>query len=234
MIGWIDATAGAAGDMLLGALIDVGVPLPVLQAAVDAVAPEPIRLRSERVVRGGVAATKCHVDFAPSDTHRPWASIRARLVAADLADGVRDRALAAFERHARAESEARDIAVDDVDFYEVLDSFADIVGVCAGFEHLALESLTVSTIAVGARILAGPPESLPLPGRVLTRVLRDIPTTAGPMPRGSCTPTGAALLRTLADSFGPQPPMTVRAEGIGAGTDDPDTHPNVVRILLGD
>ncbi len=236
MIGWIDATAGAAGDMLLGALIDAGVPLEVLSDAVDAIAPEPIRLRTERVVRGGMSATKCHVEFDDSETHRTWATIRALLLAADFPDGVRALAFATFERLAVAESQAHGVAVDDVHFHEVgaLDSIADVVGVCAGFSHLGLTSVTVSTIAVGAGRIETSHGSLPVPGPAVTRLLLGAPTTAGPHTRESCTPTGAALLRTLATTFGPQPSMTVTAQGTGAGNDDPATHANVVRLLLGD
>src|SRR3954464_18305 len=96
---WIDASAGASGDMLLGALVGAGVPVAVMQDAIDAVAPEPVALRVEQVRRGGLAATRVHVDVAESHDHRTWRDIRALLGDADLARAV-------FERLAHAEAAA--------------------------------------------------------------------------------------------------------------------------------
>ena len=131
---WVDASAGASGDMLLGALVGAGVPLAVLQDAVDAVAPEPVTLRVEEVRRGGLAATRCHVDAAESHHHRTWRDVRA------LLDG-HDLALAVFERLAVAEAAVHGTTPDEVHFHEVgaLDAIADIVGVCAGFTHLGAD-----------------------------------------------------------------------------------------------
>lgn len=135
---WIDASSGASGDMLLGALLGAGVPVEVLQAAVDAIAPEPVGLRVERVTRHGFAATRCHVEVADSVDHRTWRDIRDLLAAADLADPVRELATRTFERLAVAEATVHDSDPLDVHFHEVgaLDAIADVVGVCAGFVHL--------------------------------------------------------------------------------------------------
>ena len=93
---WVDASAGASGDMLLGALVGAGVPLEVLRDAVDAVSPEPVELRVEQVTRNGFAATRCHVEVSDSEHHRTWRDIRAILERADLEPDVRDRAVATF------------------------------------------------------------------------------------------------------------------------------------------
>ena len=236
MIGWVDAGAGAAGDMLLGALVGSGVPVEVVQAAVDAVSPEPVRLSVEQVQRGGLAATRCHVEVAESSTHRTWTDVRALLEAADLDPAVAARAVSAFERLAVAEAAVHGTSPDDVHFHEVgaLDAIADVVGVCAGLVHLGLDRLVVSPVAVGSGRVRAAHGSLPVPVPAVTELLRGVPSLAGPASMESCTPTGAALLVAHASDWGAQPPMVVAQVGVGAGSRDPESHANVVRLLVGE
>ncbi len=236
MIGWLDASAGASGDMLLGALIGAGVPVEVLSEAVDAVAPEPVALTPEAVSRRGFAATRCQVSMAESTTHRTWRDVRELLASADLADAVRARALAVFERLAEAEAAVHGTTPEDVHFHEVgaLDAIADVVGVCAGLVHLALDRLVVSPVALGSGHVQAAHGTLPVPPPAVVELLRGAPSYAGPGAGELCTPTGAALLSTHATSYGPQPAMSVEVVGVGAGGRDPATHANVVRLLLGE
>ena len=229
---WVDATAGASGDMLLGALIDAGVPLRVITAAVDAVSPEAVELSVERVTRGGLAATRCHVDVVDSTEHRTWRDVRALLTA--LSDDL--RATAVFERLAEAEAAVHGVSPDDVHFHEVgaLDAIADVVGVCAAIAHLAPDRIVVSPIAVGSGTVRSAHGVMPVPPPAVARLLTGVPSLAGPAAFEACTPTAAALLTTLATEHGPQPAMTVRAVGVGAGGHDPEGHANVVRVLVGD
>ena len=235
MIGWVDATAGASGDMLLGALLGAGVPLDVLAEAVTAVSPEPVRLSVTEGWRAGLAATRCHVEVADSSTHRSWSDVRALLDGAALDAGVREPAVRVFARLAAAEAAAHGTDVEEVHFHEVgaLDAIADVVGVCAGFAHLGLDALVVSPVAVGSGRVEGAHGSLPVPVPAVVELLRGVPSLAGPGTQESCTPTGAALLTGLASSHGPQPPMAVTSVGVGAGGRDPATHANVVRLLVG-
>ena len=236
---WVDASSGASGDMLLGALVGAGVPLRVLQDAIDTVASEPVSLHAELVTRGGFAATHCLVDVEESDAHRTWRDIRALLLAGDLDEVVRDRALAVFERLAVAEATVHGADPLDVSFHEVgaLDAIADVVGVCAGFVHLADTDVVVSRVAVGSGEVRAAHGTLPVPPPAVAELLRGVPSYAGPpgAPAAElCTPTGAALLTTLATSWGPQPAMTTRTIGIGAGSRDPEGHANVTRLFVGD
>jgi uncharacterized protein (TIGR00299 family) protein len=246
-VGWIDAGAGASGDMLLGALLGAGVPPAVLSDAVAAVAPEAVALSPERVQRGGLVATRCHVDVADSTTHRSWRDIVVLLAEADLAPAIRTRAQATFERLALAEAAVHGTRAEDVEFHEVgaLDAIADVVGVCAGLEHLGLDALVVSPVAVGSGRVGSAHGSLPVPPPAVVELLRGVPSYAGPVassgtqpvsqPVGElCTPTGAALLVSNATGWGPQPAMTVHEVGVGAGGRDPVGHANVVRLLVGD
>ena len=235
MIGWVDASAGASGDMLLGALLGAGVPLDVLAVAVDAVAPERVMLSSEQVTRGGFVATRCHVEVADSVTHRRWPDVEDLLARAGLPDGVRARAHRVFERLAVAEATVHGVSVADVHFHEVgaLDAIADVVGVCAGLEHLGLSGLVVSPVAVGAGQVRGAHGVLPVPPPAVAELLRGVASHAGPGGGELCTPTGAALLTASATDLGPQPPMAVTAIGVGAGGRDPEGFANVLRVFLG-
>jgi uncharacterized protein (TIGR00299 family) protein len=235
---WIDASSGASGDMLLGALLGAGVPLDVLQEAVDAIAPETVTLAVEQVQRAGFAATRCHVDVADEADHRTWRDVRALLEAADLAEGVRRRAVAAFERLATAEAAVHGSSPEDVHFHEVgaLDAIADVVGVAAGFAHLDPAEVVVSPVAVGSGSVRGAHGVLPVPPPAVVELLRGVPSYAGPAGAPAmelCTPTGAALLTSLATGWGPQPALSVEQVGVGAGGRDPEGHANVLRLLVG-
>lgn len=225
---WIDASSGASGDMLLGALVGAGVPLAVLQRAIDTVTPEPVALRVEEVRRGGLAATRVHVEAAESHRRRTWRDVSALLDGTGLARTV-------FERLAAAEGSVHGVPAEDVHFHEVgaLDAIADVVGVCAGFAHLGAESVTVSPVAVGSGSVQTAHGTLPVPPPAVAELLRGVPTFAGPVAMELCTPTGAALLTALATGWGPQPAMAVGAIGVGAGGRDPDHHPNVLRLFTG-
>lgn len=237
---WVDASAGASGDMLLGALVGAGVPLDVIGAAVDAVAPEPVDLRPESVHRNGFAAIRCHVQVPDSAHHRSWRDVRALVQRADLDDRVCELATAAFHRLAVAEARVHGTDPLDVAFHEVgaLDAIADVVGVCAGFVHLGAgpaggRRVVVSPVAVGSGSVRGAHGTMPVPPPAVAELLRGVPSYSGPGSQESCTPTGAALLATVADEWGPQPMMTVGAIGVGAGGRDPETHANVLRLLVG-
>lgn len=233
---WVDATAGASGDMLLGALVGAGADVTTIRSAVDAVIGKQATLTRHEVDRCGLAATRVEVAVVESDRVRTWPLIRELLADADLDETVLETATAVFERLAGAEAAVHGIEVDDVHFHEVgaLDSIADVVGVCAGFAALGPGRIVVSPIAVGSGRVRTDHGNLAVPVPAVVELLRGAPTTAGPGEGESCTPTGAALLATLADEWGAQPPMTVERVGTGAGGRDPETHANVVRILVGD
>jgi uncharacterized protein (TIGR00299 family) protein len=152
---------------------------------------------------------------------------------------VRARAHATFERLAVAEAAVHGTDPADVHFHEVgaLDAIADVVGVCAGIDHLALDALVVSPVGVGSGRVRGSHGEMPVPPPAVVELLRGVPSYAGPgagVGTGElCTPTGAALLSTNATAYGAQPAMAVAAVGIGAGGRDPATHANVLRLLVG-
>jgi hypothetical protein len=235
VIGWLDLSAGASGDMLLGALVDAGVPLEVLSAAIDALPVERIRLETESTSRHGLGATRVHVHAPPSSEHRTWRSVRTLLTGADLAPTVRDGALAVFERLAVAEGRVHRVDPDEVHFHEVgaLDALADVVGVIAGFAELGLDRVSASPVALGSGSARGAHGVVPIPGPAVLELLRGIPVVAGAVPAEMCTPTGAALVAHLVGEWTTLPPIRVHRVGMGAGGRDPAQLPNVVRLVLG-
>ena len=232
---WVDASSGASGDMLLGALAGAGVPVDALQDAIDRVAPEPVSLRVERVIRNGFAATRCHVEVADSSEHRSWADIQKMLADSALDQEVRAIALRVFARLAEAEAKVHGREAADVTFHEVgaLDAIVDVVGACAGLEHLALDVLVVSPVAVGGGHVGTEHGRLPVPAPAVAELLRGLPSYGGPVDLELCTPTGAALLVANATGTGGQPAMTTTAIGLGAGGHDPAGHTNALRLLVG-
>jgi pyridinium-3,5-bisthiocarboxylic acid mononucleotide nickel chelatase len=235
---WVDASSGASGDMLLGALVGAGVAVDVLQDAVDAIAPEPVNFRVEQVARNGFAATRCHVEARDSRQHRSWRDIRHMLQGSRLDPEVRSLAFRVFERLAEAEATVHGSDPHDVTFHEVgaLDAIADVVGACAGLVSLASTEVVVSPIAVGSGTVEGAHGSMPVPPPAVAELLRGVPSYAGPAGAPAmelCTPTGAAILTTVATRWGPQPPMTTDRVGVGAGTRDPEGHANVLRLFTG-
>ena len=234
-IAWLDASSGASGDMLLGALLGAGVPLGVIAEAVDKVAPGEVRLDVEEVRRGGFAATRCHVEVADTATQRTWRDVEQLLAGAGLHEDVRSLAHDVFSRLAEAEGRVHGHPAEDVHFHEVgaLDAIADVVGACAGVVHLALDQVVVSEVSVGGGTVSSEHGRLPVPPPAVVELLRGVPSSGGPVDLELCTPTGAALLTTLADDWGSQPAMSVGSVGVGAGGRDPEGHANVLRLLIG-
>lgn len=239
---WIDASAGVAGDMLLAALLDAGVPLEPVVAAVDAVVPDGCVLSVDEVTRAGLRAL--HVTVAPGaaeQPHRTWRDLRERLEGAALPPGVRERAVAAFAALAAAEARVHGIGVDDVHFHEVgaWDSIADVVGVCAAVEWLGVVEVVLGGLALGSGSVRTAHGVLPVPVPAVLELASGWAVSAGGEGDGGplgelATPTGVALVTTLASAAGSLPAMTVQRSGVGAGTRDPAGRANVVRVVLGE
>ena len=249
----VDCASGAAGDMMLGALIDLGVPVDVIGDALDAVGAGRERLSVQRVVRGGVAAVDVKVDtraevdahghehgheheheHAHAHAHHHYAEIRARIVAAVFAGGVRERALEIFDRLARAEAKLHGMAIADVAFHEVgaIDSIVDVVGTAAALAWLAPASVSCREIAMGSGTLRCAHGVLPVPAPAALEVLRECGgvMTDGGLPREMCTPTGAAILAATVTAWTPAPRGRARAIGWGAGDAEFADRANVLRV----
>jgi uncharacterized protein (TIGR00299 family) protein len=233
MIGWLDAQAGASGDMFLGALTDAGVPLNIMQAAIDQLGLG-ITLKQSETSRGGIGGTKIDVEFVDDHHSRRWSTVQDLLQRVD--GPVRGKALRAFERLAHAEAAVHRTAIDEVHFHEVgaHDALADIVGTAAGLAHLGLTELYCSPVALGNGTTHGRHGPIPLPAPAVLQLLTGAPITAGQANMESTTPTGAALLATFVTHWGPLPPITPARIGNGCGSRDPDSIANVLRLVIGE
>jgi pyridinium-3,5-bisthiocarboxylic acid mononucleotide nickel chelatase len=233
---WIDASAGIAGDMLLGALIDAGADLEVVQQAVDAVIGESVRLRCSPVTRAGQHASRMSVEVITRDLpKRDWRTLQDLIAAADLDNGVRARALASFARLAEAEGRIHHLSQDHVHFHEVgaLDSIADIVGIAAALEVLKIDSISASAVAVGSGRMQSAHGDLGVPVPAVVELATGWKIFAG----GSgelTTPTGMAVLAALAERCEDLPLLTLQASGAGAGSRDTPGRANVTRVLIGE
>lgn len=233
MIAYVDASAGVSGDMLLGAIVDLGVDLGQLQAGLDQLGL-PIRLSHTTVTRGAMRASKVDVEVADTATHRHLDDIRSLLN--PLSARVREQAVAVFELLARAEGRIHGLSPDAVHFHEVgaLDAIADIVGVALGLEALGSPTIHSSAVGLGSGHVEAQHGTIPVPVPAVLELLRGAPVHGGPANFESATPTGAAILAAMSAEWGPVPPMEVAATGVGAGSREPEGWPNVVRVILGD
>jgi uncharacterized protein (TIGR00299 family) protein len=237
---WVDASGGAAGDMLLAALLDAGADLGAVRAGLARLRVEPIEVAVEPVRRHGLRATLVTVSAPESAVRRGLRQVTEAIRDAGLAAPVHEFAVAVFERLARAEARVHGVDVETVHFHEVgaLDAIADVVGCALALHDLGLldaGTRVVSPVAVGSGTVRSAHGPLPVPVPAVLELLTQAgaPLLAHPAAMELCTPTGAALLATLATGWGPVPDCMPRAVGVGAGSADPAGHPNVLRILVG-
>jgi len=236
-IAYLDCFSGISGDMTLGALVDAGADPAALIAAVESL-HLPGRLRFEAVRRGGFRATHAIVDTPHEHVHRHLSHIE-RLIdqATRLTPRQRDLAKTIFRRLGVAEAEVHGIDLEAVHFHEVgaVDSIIDIVGVAVGFDLLGIERVECSPIPTGHGVVHAAHGAMPIPTPATALLLKGIPLASPPSdtPMELTTPTGAAIVAALAQRFGPPPAMTIEAIGMGAGTRDPQTHANLLRVLVG-
>lgn len=231
-----DCFAGIAGDMHLGALLDLGVEEEHLRAELARLGLRGWDLRVERTQRQGIAATRVEVlTTQASPPHRSLPDILAILDGSGLGPGVRQRSAACFRRLAEAESRVHGIPLEAVHFHEVgaLDALVDIVGAAILLERLSPGRILCSAVELGSGWVHCAHGTLPVPAPATEELLRHIPTRRGGAPYEATTPTGAAILRSVVDSFTDRPSLTVTAIGYGAGKRDGPI-PNLLKVVLGD
>jgi pyridinium-3,5-bisthiocarboxylic acid mononucleotide nickel chelatase len=249
----LDCASGIAGDMTLAALIDAGVPIDAIGAALDAIGAGRDRLVVERVVKRGFAAVDVRVSVEQKfrlgprasglgprpeqlHDHVAYADIRAQITSAALDEETRRRALDMFDRVARAEAKIHGSTVESVAFHEVgaIDSIVDIVGTAAALAWLAPASVSCVEVAMGHGTIECAHGVLPVPSPAAVEILRDCGgvMTDGGVARELCTPTGAAILASAVTHWAPAPTGTPIATGWGAGDADLADRANVVRAIV--
>src|SRR4029434_9711995 len=235
-IAYFDCFSGISGDMTLGALVDAGCDLEVLRAGLQGLQVPGWTIFSEKVWKNGMAATYVLVTTEDQSQHRSLSTILEILEKSKLAAPIRKNAAAIFRQTGEAEASVHDVPLDKIHFHEVgaVDAIVDIVGACIGFDALGIQQFACSPLDVGGGTARTAHGVLPVPAPATTRLLQGKPTHSTGVQKELVTPTGAAIVATLCEGFGPQPPMVVSAIGYGAGTADLEGQPNVVRIMIGE
>ena len=232
---WFDCIAGASGDMLLGSLLDAGLPLKALEAELAKLHLTDFHLHVGKVSKNGFAATKVDVHVHDHVPERHLGEILEIVERADLSPAIKERAARVFTRICEVEAGIHGSTVGEVHLHEVggVDAIVDVVGVLTAVEMLDISRVVVSPLPVGRGFVSGAHGRIPLPAPATLALLKGVPLCGSPIDTEFVTPTGAALLVELADAWGPLPAMTLREVGYGAGTRDLPI-PNVLRVLLGD
>lgn len=232
---YLDCCSGLAGNMLLGALMELGVGEEALRAELAGLRLAGWRLTARQVKKGALSATLAEVEVTAPQPHRNLTDILALIADSTLPAPVKERSAAVFHRLAQAEAEVHGEPVEQVHFHEVgaVDAIIDVVGTVAGLHRLGVEKVFCSALPLARGWVQTAHGALPLPAPATALLLRNVPTYGVEGEAELVTPTGAALAAALAESFGPQPPMVLRAVGLGAGNADLP-HPNVLRAFLGE
>jgi uncharacterized protein (TIGR00299 family) protein len=235
-LAYFDCFSGISGDMTLGALVDAGCAVEHLRAELRGLQVPGWDLIAEKVWKNGMAATYVKVATEDQSKHRSLSAILEILEKSQLAPVVHDRAGAIFQKLGEAEARVHDVPLEKIHFHEVgaVDAIVDIVGACVGFHALGIEKFACSALNVGGGTAKMAHGVLPVPAPATANLLQGKPTYSNGVQRELVTPTGAAIVATLCDWFGPQPAMSVSAIGYGAGTADLEGQPNVMRIMIGE
>jgi len=235
MILYLDLFSGISGDMTLGALIDLGVPLKWLEQKLAPVL-SGFSLRSEIVFKHHLRAVNLFVDVEDETTSRTYMDIRELIFSADLPEWVKKNSLAAFEKIAKAESRIHGQKIETVHFHEIggIDSLVDIIGSFFAMEYLGVKTIIASKVPLGSGFVDCAHGRIPVPVPATLAILKGIPVTGSDAATEIVTPTGAAIVATLAKDFGPMPEMEILGIGYGAGKRETNSRlPNLLRMVLG-
>jgi len=259
---YLDCFSGASGDMFLGALLDVGLPIDSLRTALGSLAldKDGWSIEAERVDRAGIAATKFRLhetgnieSVEPSNSglthehhhdsshgrshaHHSLREIHRLIHSSAISDEAKDRAGHLFQRLAEVEASIHQMPVEEVHLHEVgaLDSIIDIVGAVHGLEWLNAEMIVASPLNVGSGTVSCAHGEFPVPAPATAQLLENAPIYSSGVQGELVTPTGALLVTEFASSYGPLPDMRVKQIGYGAGERDQKGAPNVLRLMIGD
>ena len=235
MLAYFDCFSGISGDMTLGALLDLGVPLEWLKEQLHRVPLADFDIVASPVQRHGIHAASVQVEIQDSKTSRHYSDIRDLIENSPLSDSVKSTSLAIFKRLAEAEARIHHCPVDHVHLHEVggVDAIVDIVGTALGLDYLGIKKIVASPVPLGKGFVACSHGKLPLPAPATLGILEGVPVYGTDIPYELVTPTGAAIIRSLAQRFEPLPEMVIARIGYGAGQHDFEDRPNLLRVLLG-
>ena len=233
---YFDCFAGASGDMILGAMVAAGVDATVLREQLSLLHVDGFNINFERVDRSGLSATYARVETAHEHKHRHLSDIKTIIESSGISNAAKKLAVRIFSRLAEAEARVHNEPVNHVHFHEVgaLDAIVDVVGAAICFDLLKIEHFVCSPLHVGSGTVQMAHGGFPVPPPAVTELLKGVPFYATDIEGELLTPTGAAIITSVCQEFGPIPQMTVEQTGYGAGTRQYPSFPNVLRVLLGE
>jgi uncharacterized protein (TIGR00299 family) protein len=235
-IAYFDCFAGAAGDMIAAAMLDAGLDFGFLKNKIATLNLKDLDIKVNETKRAGLRALQFVPDIKEQHHHRNLEDIKKIINNSQIGDNPKRTAVAIFDRLAVAEAAVHGKEPGDVHFHEVgaLDSIVDIVSAAIGLDALKIEKVFCSALVLGGGRVESAHGSLPVPAPATAQLIKGVPTIGGPIDKELLTPTGAAILTTVAESFGPLPQMKVNSIGYGAGTLNCERFPNVLRLFIGE
>jgi uncharacterized protein (TIGR00299 family) protein len=235
-IAYFDCFAGASGDMILGSLVDAGLDPDLLNIELSKLHLGCFALSFQPVQKRGIAGTQTVIDIDPYllQPHRGFSDIRRLIETSKLSPEIQKKSIAVFTRLAEAEAKVHRTTVEAVHFHEVgaIDAIIDVVGAVSGLALLGIETIHCSALHLGSGTVTCAHGVLPVPAPATLELIQGVPVYATGVRGELLTPTGAAILTTLAETFGPLPPMIIEKCGYGAGMADPEI-PNLLRVVIG-
>lgn len=232
---YFDCFAGASGDMILGAVVSAGVDPRALINQLELLGVSGWEVNFEKVDRSGISATYARVRTAHEHAHRHLSDVLKIINASGLTDGVKDRAVRIFSLLAEAEARVHNQPIERIHFHEVgaIDAIIDVCGAAIGFELLGIKRFISSPLRVGSGMTEMAHGRFPIPPPAVAELLKGKPIYAGDIEGEFVTPTGAAIISAVCQSFGPVPPMSIEATGYGAGSRNHEKFPNALRVFVG-
>jgi len=233
---YLDCFSGISGDMFLGALLDAGLAFESLNEAITSLGIHGFKLESHRELRNGISGTKFNVHLEKHEhAHRGLSQIQQIIEKSGLNENVKQKSIEIFRSLAEVEGRIHGISMEEVHFHEVgaVDSIVDIIGTVFALDSMGIERLDASPIPLGTGLLESSHGRIPIPAPATLALLKGIPVYDSGLNKEMVTPTGAALLKSLTDSFGSMPPMTIDGIGYGVGTRNLSDRPNLLRIMIG-
>jgi uncharacterized protein (TIGR00299 family) protein len=234
-IAYLDCASGISGDMMIGALVDAGIDLASINSGIQTLGIPGVRLAASTVKKNGFRATQITVEHEPEHKHRHLHHITAMIDGSSITPAQKDLAHRIFRRLAEAEAKVHNSTIEKVHFHEVgaVDSIADIVGAAIGWDLLGADRVVCSAVPTGSGFVEIAHGRCAIPAPATAELLKGIPLAESGVLCELTTPTGAAILAELVDSFGPVPAMTIERIGYGAGQKDLEQQANMLRLLVG-
>ena len=237
-IAYFDCFSGASGDMILSSLLDAGLPLKALASGIEMLGLDHYEIKAEKTVKKGISGTRALISIDQTHHehhHRGLPRIKQIIEGSKLGKEVKAKSIKIFERLARAEAKVHNMDISKVHFHEIgaMDALIDVVGAVIGLETLGIEKICCSAIHVGSGHVECAHGILPVPAPATTELVKGWAIYSNGLKAELLTPTGAAILTTLASENGSMPLMSLEASGYGAGTRETTGTPNLLRVLIG-